>query len=396
VATFGQGGTLHVKAVKNNAPAKTYVKVFRQSDNKYIRDGFTREDGTPAEFKLLPDTYKIWLQDQSLKQKPVIEIENVAVKPAQTTERVATFGQGGTLHVKAVKNNAPAETYVKVFRQSDDKYMGDGWTREDGTPAEFKLLPDTYKIWLQDQSVKQRPVVEIANVPVQADQTVERIATFTAGGTLHVKAVKNSAPAKTYVKVFRQSDDKYMGDGWTREDGTPAEFKLLPDTYKIWLQDRSDKQRPEVWIENVQLQSGQTVERFATFPPPAAAPAPSPAPAPAAEPGQKEKAPPASAGAPSAEQTVMDGQVPVFPGAEILQEQTYGPSAKVVMQAPATPQQVVDFYKEQMAARGWQIGMAMVQGENGAMMLAQGDKKLMVAAQAKGSECGIALTLIGQ
>ena len=265
VATFGVGGILHVKAIKSNAPCKTFVQVFRQEDNKHMRDSWTREDGKPAEFKLLPGLYKISLQDQNVTQRPVIRIENVEVKPGETVERVATFGAGGILHVKAIKSNAPCKTFVQVFRQEDNKYMGDGWTREDGRPAEYKLLPGLYKISLQDRSVTQRPVIRIENVEVKANQTVERVATFGAGGILQVKAVKNNAPAKTLVQVFRQEDNKYMGDGWTREDGRPAEFKLLPGLYKISLQDRSVTQRPVIWIENVEVKADQTVERFATF-----------------------------------------------------------------------------------------------------------------------------------
>ena len=265
IVNFATEGILHVKAVKNNAPIKTYVKVFRQKDDKYMRDGYTHEDGKASEFKLLPDMYKISLQDSSVVQRPVIWIEDVEVKAGETTERVATFGSGGILQVKAVKNNAPIKTYVKVFRQKDDKYMRDGYTHEDGKVSEFKLLPDMYKISLQDSSVVQRPVIWIEDVEVKAGETAERVATFGAGGILHVKAVKNYAPVKTYIKVFRQKDNKYMRDGYTHEDGKPSEFKLLPGIYKISLQDGSVVQRPVIWIEDVEVKADQTVERYATF-----------------------------------------------------------------------------------------------------------------------------------
>ena len=264
VAVFATEGVLHVKAIKKNAPIKAYVQVHRQEDNKYMRDGWTREDGTPAEYKLLPGLYKIRLQDPSVIQRPVIWIENVEVKPGQSVERVATFGQGGTLHVKAIKNNAPAKTYVKVFRQEDNKYMRDGWTREDGTPAEYKLLPGLYKIRLQDQSVKQRPEVWIENVEVKADQTVERFATFMPGGVLRITATKDGASYKAYVKIYSQEHDKYMGDGWARADGKAAEFKLLPGAYTAKVEDRKDRSMRE--IRDIQVQSGKTLTVNATFP----------------------------------------------------------------------------------------------------------------------------------
>ena len=264
IATFGEGGILHVKAIKSNAPSKTYVKVLRQEDDKYMRDGWTREDGTPAEFKLLPGIYKVSLQDQSVTQHPVIWIENVEVKPGETVERIATFGEGGILHVKAIKSNAPAKTYVKVFRQEDKKYMGDGWTREDGRPVEYKLLPGLYKIQLQDQSVKQSPVVWIENVEVKPDQTTERYATFVAGGVLNITATRDGVPYKAYVKIFQQKDDKYMGDGWAREDGRAAEYKLLPGAYTAKVEDRKNQSVRE--IRDIQVQSGETITVNASFP----------------------------------------------------------------------------------------------------------------------------------
>ena len=44
--------------------------------------------------------------------------QHVGNWPGETVERVATFGEGGVLHVKAIKNNAPMKAYVKVDRQN--------------------------------------------------------------------------------------------------------------------------------------------------------------------------------------------------------------------------------------------------------------------------------------
>ncbi|MDY6879224.1 MAG: VWA domain-containing protein, partial [Thermodesulfobacteriota bacterium] len=212
--------SLLVTCIKDEKPIRAYVKILTKGGEKHVAESWTGTE-KPALFRLPPGMYDIRAQDQSVIQRPTVDIREVEIIEGQKTERVVIFSTEGVLHVKAVKNNAPAKTYVKVHRQEDSKYMRDGWTREDGTPAEFKLLPGVYKVSLQDQSVTQRPVIWIENVEVQPGETVERIATFGAGGVLHVKAVKNNAPAKTYVKVHRQEDSKYMRDGWTREDGTP-------------------------------------------------------------------------------------------------------------------------------------------------------------------------------
>ena len=411
IANFATEGILHVKAIKNNAPISAQVYVYRQEDKKSKKTmggTWTKKDGKPAEYKLLPGIYKIWIQDPSVKQRPVIWIEDVEVKAGETVERVATFGQGGILHVKAIKNNAPAKIYFKVYSQEDEKYMGDGWTREDGKPDEYKLLPGIYKVYLQDRSVKQRPEIWIENVEIKADQTVERFATFVEGGVLKVTASKNGAPYKAYVKIYQQQDNKYMGDGWAREDGKATEYNLLPGAYTAKVEDRKDRSVRE--IRDIQVQPGKTLTVNAAFPleeePSAQAQKQTPAPTPAPE-SQPEAAPapkasggggtpPGSDEQTSGSDTIMNGQVPLYPGARVLKEQQQGGSFKVDAETTATPQKVIDFYKTQMPARDWQLDMAMVRGVKGALMATHGGAKLVVSAETKAGKCAISLTLINQ
>jgi len=407
-AVFAEGGVLHVKAIKNNAPAKTFVQVFRQEDDTSMGDEWTREDGSPAEYKLLPGIYKIRLQDPSVKQRPEIWIENVEVKPGETVERIATFGAGGILHVKAIKNNAPAKTFVQVFRQEDDKSMGDNWTREDGTPAEYKLLPGIYKIRLQDPSVKQRPEIWIENVEVKADQTVERFATFVAGGVLNITATKNDAPCKAYVKVFRQEDKTYMGDGWTREDGGGAEYKLLPGTYTANVEDRADRTVRE--IRGIQVQSGKDTTINAVFPVeeevPEPAPEQPPEPAPAPEsrtdavPAPKTTgggtSPDASGEQTASSATVLDGRIPLMEGATLLKETTIGTNSRIDMEVPASPEDVVNFYKQVMTVKGWQPGLAMVQGPTGILQLKKDTVQIVIKAVGNGQKSTVNMAVMTQ
>jgi hypothetical protein len=354
--------------------------------------GWTKKDGKPLEYKLLPGVYKIWLQDQSVKQRPVIWVENVEVKAGEAVERVATFGQGGILHVKAIKDNAPIKTYVKVYRQEDGKDMGKGWTKKDGKPLEYKLLPGVYKIWLQDQSVvAQWPLIWIENVEVKAGETVERVATFGQGGILQVKAIKNNAPAETYVKVYRQEDGKQLGKGWTKKDGKPLEYKLLPGTYTAKVEDRTDRSVRE--IRDIQVQSGKTLTVNAAFPVEEEAPAQKPTPATTPAPQARSEAAPAPQ---KSGDTIMSGEVPLYPGAKVLNEKTYGPNSKVDMVVPATPEEVINYYKHAMTAKGWQPGMAMVQGNVGVLQLKKNGGQLVIKVQGQGQTSKVSMALMGQ
>jgi hypothetical protein len=310
---------------------------------------------------------------------------------------VATFGEGGVLHVKAIKNNAPMKAYVKVFRQEDEKYMRDGYTREDGNPAEFKLLPGTYKVWLQDESVKQRPEQWIENVEVKADQTVERFATFVQGGVLLIAATREGEPCKAYVKVFQQKDDRYLGDGWTKEDGGAVEFDLLPGLYYARVTDPSDKSIRE--IKDIQVTSGKTITANAAFPVEAETPseessaAPEPVPQTGAE---KEKTPTAPGKVEEGGQSLHGGEIPIMPGAEVLKETAFGNSAQYELEVNAPLQVVLDYYKKAMADRGWPQGMVMNQGGRGAMMIQHEGRQFALKAKASGDLTHFTLMLIQQ
>jgi hypothetical protein len=396
IATFAKEGILHVKAIKKNAPYKSQVWVYSQ-DNKQRGNSWTRADGTPAEFKLMPGIYSIKVQDPVPAQRPIIEIKDVEVVADQVVERVATFGQGGILHVKAVKNNAPAKTYVKVFRQEDDKYMGDDWTREDGKPAEYKLLPGLYKIYLQDPSVKQRPEIWIENVEIKADQTVERFATFVAGGVLKITATKSGAPYKAYVKIYQQDDDKYMGDGWARADGKAAEYKLLPGSYYVKVQDPTDRSVREV--REIQLQSGKILTVNAAFPVEKEPPAPSQTPA---QPVPTVEKPPAKAPAASESEgpksegkdTIMGGVVPIYEDAVVKNSMNMGNGTVVEMESTASPAEVVSFYKKAMTEKGWSIVMEMAQDKRATLMLKKDNQQLMLGAKERGGKTRFSLTLV--
>ncbi len=396
VATFGEGGILHVKAVKKNAPMKAYVKVFRQEDNKYMRDGWAKEDGTPAEFKFLPGLYKVKVQDTSVTERPVVTIENVEVKPGQTVERVATFGAGGILHVKAIKDNAPMKAYVKVFRQEDNKYMGDGWTKEDGSPVEYKLLPGIYKILIQDTSVKQRPEVIIENVEVKPDKTVERFASFVAGGVLNVKATKNGVSYKAYVKLYQQKDDKYMGDGWARADGRPAEYRLLPGVYYVKVEDRKEGSVRE--IRDIQLESGKTLTVNAKFPvekePAAPAPVAQPKVAPLPKTGGDKGASVGTSEQETGGGELLNGEAPLYPGAKVLKEKTFGPNSTADLEAPAGPEDVINFYKKALSAKGWKPGMSMAQGPLAVIQLKKGASQIMIKATGTGQKSMVNMVLM--
>jgi hypothetical protein len=284
-----------------------------------------------------------------------------------------------------------------VYRQEDKKYLGDGWTREDGKPLEYKLLPGKYKIWLQDRSVKQSPVVWIENVEIKADQTVERFATFVQGAVLKVTATKNGVPYKAYVKIYQQDDDKYMGDGWAKTDGKAAEYNLLPGSYYAKVQDRTDQSVRE--IRDIQLQSGKILTVNAAFPVEKESPEVSripaqPAPTVAKPPAKVPAVSEAEGPPPEGKDTIMGGAVPVYKDAVVKNSMNMGNGTVVEMESGGSPAEIVSFYKKAMTEKGWSVVMEMARDKRATLMLKKDNQQLMLGAKKRGEKTNFSLTLI--
>ena len=92
----------------------------------------------------------------------------------------------------------------------------------------------------------------------------------------------------------------------------------------------------------------------------------------------------------------MNGEVPLMEGARVLKEMTLGANSRVDLETPASPEEIVDFYKQAMTAKGWQPGMAMVQGNMGVLQLKSAARQLVIKAQGQGETSKVSMALIGQ
>ncbi|BBO76638.1 hypothetical protein DSCW_40550 [Desulfosarcina widdelii] len=66
------------------------------------------------------------------------------------------------------------------------------------------------------------------------------------------------------------------------------------------------------------------------------------------------------------------------------------------MLAEATPQDIVDFYKNAMSVKVWEPGMAMVQGNKGALIFKKAKRQLVFKGKGQGDPSMINVTIINQ
>jgi len=263
--TFGGAGILRFATEKEGQPFNARVTVYRQSDNKNMGSKSTWYQNKPAEFKLVPGIYALKVIDRSVTPNPVQEIRDIEIVSGQTVEKTVTFVAGGTLRISTVKEGQSFNARVTVYRQSDNKNMGSKSTWYQNKLAEFKLVPGIYALKVIDRSVTPNPVQEIRDIEIVSGQTVEKTATFVAGGTLRISTVKEGQPFNARVTVYRQSDNKNMGSKSTWHQNKSAEYKLVPGGYFLKVTDRSQKPTETKEVRDIEILSSQTVEKSIEF-----------------------------------------------------------------------------------------------------------------------------------
>jgi Ca-activated chloride channel family protein len=217
----------------------------------------------PAEFKLVPGIYRMTVLDRSVTPTQTKEIRDIEIVSGQTVEKTLSFVSGGTLFIKTIKEGQPFDARTDVYRQSDNKRMGDQNTWYRKKPAEFKLVPGIYYMKVTDRSVTPYQTQEIRAIEIDSDQTVEKTLTFVSGGVLKITATKDGVPFEARADVYRQSDNKRIGDKNTWYRKKPAEYKLVPGIYYMKISNRKTKEKKE--IRDIEIVSGQTVEKSISF-----------------------------------------------------------------------------------------------------------------------------------
>jgi len=172
---------------------------------------------------------------------------------------------GGYLKVTALKEGQPFDAYADVIRQSDNKGMGGRNTWYQKKPAEYKLVPGTYALKVTDRSLTPFQTQELRDIEIVSGQTVEKTVGFIAGGVLRITATRNGQPFEAQASVYRQDDNTSIGGKNTWYQKKPAEYKLVPGVYYLKVTDRSVTPYKTQELRDVELLSGQTVEKTVAF-----------------------------------------------------------------------------------------------------------------------------------
>ena len=68
----------------------------------------------------------------------------------------------------------------------------------------------------------------------------------------------------------------------------------------------------------------------------------------------------------AAEEALMNGEIPLMEGTRVVKVTVEGPMGHFVLEVPAPVDEVVDYYRQAMAGKGWPPGSVSTIGDRGA------------------------------
>jgi Ca-activated chloride channel family protein len=385
-------GTLVVKAIKNERPFEAKVFYYRSGEESSFHNESTHPKTGEARRKFVPGTYDIKVVDSHTTGNPSINLRDIEVLPGKTIEKTAEFANG-SLKILTTRNGEPVFCPVKIF-DPEGKVISDFWTQHGERTVQ--LLQGTYDVEVKLMDIPGgNPVVQFRGVEISARETEERTADFKIG-FLTVSATLDGKPFNTPVKLYKEGSKSNIGQ-WTSKGSRT--FPLVPGVYNAKVVSAKDNKQFKSF-EGIMIEAGKTVSIDVAFPiaPQETKTAPEPKPQATAAPATAAAlpGPPGSGERTVGGDTVMGGEVPLYKGAKVLKEETYGPNAKVELEVPAAPEEIINFYKEAMTAKGWQPGMARVQGSKGALMLNKPRKQMVISVRGQGHTSRVSLGLVSQ
>ena len=94
--------------------------------------------------------------------------------------------------------------------------------------------------------------------------------------------------------------------------------------------------------------------------------------------------------------TLLNGEAPLYEGGEIVRNEVFGNNYSIEIIVPATPEEIFDYYKAEMTAKGWLGGISMKQKERGLLFFSKEEKELVFRIEKKGQGSMVTINLVGK
>jgi Ca-activated chloride channel family protein len=311
-------GTLVIAVIKNDKPVEAKVYYYHSGEKNSFFSESTHPKTGKAKRRFIPGTYDIKVVDHNTAGKPSINLRGIEVQPGSTVEKTAEFANG-SLKILTTRNGEPVFCPVKIF-DPEGKVISNFWTQKG--ERSVQLLQGTYDVEVKLMDIPGgNPVVRLQGVEIKARGTEERTADFKIG-FLTVSATLDGKPFNTPVKLYKESSKSNIGQ-WTSKGSRT--FPLVPGVYNAKVVSAKDNKQFKAF-EGIKIEAGKTVNLDVAFPVEPVKPKKisssrekvTPAPVKTAKKvtAKPSAEMPAKPGEFHDKQTIIEGEVPVYPDAK--------------------------------------------------------------------------------
>jgi Ca-activated chloride channel family protein len=407
------GGTLTVAVTKNGKPSFARIYINQAGKDTRVASSDT-STANPQNIQLEPGTYDVSVVDENVSPKQTITFQNLSIENGQTIEKKADFSEG-YLRVRIFKNGTESYGRCIVYDEGRTTRLA-GITGK--SPHTYKLMPGSYQVDVMDENIRPKPTITFENVQIQGNQTVEKKAEFTPG-YLQLTAKRDGTVVEATAYIHDASTNKQARGANTK--GTPT-VELMPGCYNVTFADDWGTHKKKT-VNGITIEAGQTQSISADFitsldtqdmggaaetpttapdtaPPAGPETAPSPEPEPDEVASQEPTGPTATAqGSKMVEEPteepeeIFGGAVPLYKGAEVTKTSTTDSVQQVELLSETSPEEIINFYKQAMAAKGWQVLTAVARGNTATAAFQKGNAQLVIGAQKRDVGTVVSLTM---
>jgi hypothetical protein len=94
--------------------------------------------------------------------------------------------------------------------------------------------------------------------------------------------------------------------------------------------------------------------------------------------------------------TLLNGEAPMYEGGKILRNEIFGTNHSIEIEVPATPEEIFNYYKAIMTAKGWQNGMSMREKEGGFLFFSKPEQELVFRIAGRGQCSRVIINMVGK
>ena len=251
---FGEG-KLSIEVLVNGKKKSTGFYIFDAGTTHRVTSSDTSSDN-PKIVKLNPGTYDLQVVYRGSKPETERRFNGIEIKPGQTEERKAEFGEG-QLSIEVLVNGKKGSAGYYVFDAGTNNRVTSSDTSSNN-PKIINLNAGIYDLKVVYRKAIPEKEIVLKNIEVVQARTLEQRIEYQEG-ILNVKVTSGGQPTRGGLSFFRVGDSRRIATGDAEKPirMQPGQYEVVVKAYK--LERKPEKRFPFT------IQAGQTTNLDVDF-----------------------------------------------------------------------------------------------------------------------------------